>query len=166
MELFVNADEITDSEIHNFAAVSGLSFVIFKYTKFNNIITPDICSSNSYDNDTGLICADDIDLFNIMESSFENVTLDAMRHVISSNNILNHMILNGNFTDIILADKARVIYMTDFEEMILEGTTFESVSYSQLNGQFALYLEQSERTRKVIIRDSKFNQFDSGLAEI
>ena len=101
-----------------------------------------------------------------MESSFDNVTLDTKRHIIKGEDILNHMILNGNLTDVVLADKARVLFMTDFEEIVIEGITIESVSYSMMNGEFALYLEQSNKTRKVIIRDSEFNQLESGLAEI
>jgi len=155
MELFVAEDEIKDSDMHSFASVSGLSFVIFKYTKFENIITTDLCSSqDDYDSDLGLINANSIDLFNIMECSFENITLDSQRHIIKGDKIMNHMMMNGNMTDIVLSDKARVIYMTDFEEVVIEGMIIDSVSYSMLNGEFALYLEQSENTRKVIIRDS------------
>jgi len=130
MELFVNGDAVSDSELHSFVSVEGLSFVIFKYASFKNIMTTNFCSGDQYENDVGLINANQIDLFNVMECSFENITLNSYRHIIRGDNILNHMILNSNASDITLADKSRVIYMTDFEELVVEGISVQSVQYS------------------------------------
>ena len=76
MELFISGDSVLDSEMHSFAKVNGTQFVIFKYVTFKNINTPQLCGQNSYDSDFGLIDIDFAELFNIMESNFENITLD------------------------------------------------------------------------------------------
>lgn len=166
MELFVSGDSIINSEMHHFAKVNGTEFVIFKQVTFKNINTPQLCDENSYESDLGLIDAENVDLFNIMESSFENITLDQSHSIIRGDGLLNHMLYGSNISDITLADKARVLNYKDFEELFIEANLIEKVKYSQLNGEFAFNLKQSERTRKLIIRDSRIKQLESGLAEI
>jgi len=114
MELFVTEDEVRDSEMHNFASLSGLSFVIFKHNIFENIITNDICDEVEYETEVGLIDAQSIDLFNVMECSFKNITLASKRHIIRANDIMNHMALQNTISDIVLADKARMVHFIDF----------------------------------------------------
>jgi hypothetical protein len=52
MEFFSSNEEVTNSELHTFASVSGLQFAIFKYDTFENIENPGICERTE-DNDSG-----------------------------------------------------------------------------------------------------------------
>jgi hypothetical protein len=166
MELFVSGDKVSDSELHSFAKINGTQFVIFKHVSFKNINTPELCERNEYEDEYGLIDAENVELFNIMESEFNNITLDQNHSIVRGDGIVNHMFYASNVSDITLADKARVLNYKDFEELFIEANVIQKVKYSQLNGEFALNIEQSERTRKLIIRDSRIRQLESGLAEI
>lgn len=141
MELFVSGDQIEDSEMHSFARVNGSEFVIFKQVSFKNINTPELCEQNEYDEEYGLIDAQNVDLFNIMESEFNNLTLDASHSIVRGDGILNHMFYGSNVSDITLANMARVLNYKDFEELFIEANTIEDVKYSQLNGDFAINIE-------------------------
>ena len=76
------------------------------------------------------------------------------------------MFYASNISDVTLADKSRVLSHSNFEEIFIESNTIEKIKYSQLNGEFALNLVQSDKTRKLIVRDSRIRQLESGLAEI